>query len=89
MVVMTHTNFGLNTCVVEILYIVQFGVLFVDIVHVLFQNGFTNQLEFHNFLSHWSKDDVVQFLWKMEQEQELGGVKNGGKFFMTKNNFKE
>ncbi len=34
----------------------------------LFENGLTNQLEFHTFFSLWSKNDLIYFLWKSEQQ---------------------
>uniref|UniRef100_A0A8C1SYY5 Catenin (cadherin-associated protein), alpha 1 n=1 Tax=Cyprinus carpio TaxID=7962 RepID=A0A8C1SYY5_CYPCA len=42
--------------------------LFIEFVHVLFGNGMTNQLEFHNFLPAWSEDDL--FLRTIENNEK-------------------
>lgn len=36
-------------------------------IYASFEKGLTNQLEFNNFLSKWSEDDLFQFWWKSDE----------------------
>ncbi len=72
MVDITHTKFGLNMLkrCVDIASCL-FWQLFAGFICVLFENGLSNLLEFHNVLPAWSEDYLSQFWWKSDERSRM------------------